>query len=108
MLELSKILIYEFWCDYVKLKHCGKVKLYYMDTDSLIVYLKTDDIYEWYLLMVFMKDELGGKIMTKFVGLRAKTYSSYLIDESSKDKKAKGKKKCGIKRKLEFKIIKSV
>ena len=36
-----------------------------------------------------MKDELGGKIMTKFVGLRAKTYSC-LIDDGSEDKKAKG------------------
>ena len=35
-----------------------------------------------------MKDELGGKIMMKLVGLRAKTYS-YLIDEGSKDKKQK-------------------
>ena len=39
--------------------------------------------------------------MTKFVGLRAKTYS-YLIDVGSKDKKAKGTKKCVIKRKLKF------
>ena len=39
-----------------------------------------------------MKDELGGKIMTKFIGLRAKTYS-YLIDNDSEDKKAKGTKK---------------
>ena len=39
-----------------------------------------------------MKDELGGKIMTKFVGLRAKTYS-YLIDDGNEDKKAKGTKK---------------
>ena len=38
-----------------------------------------------------MKDELGGKFMTKFVGLRAKTYS-YLIDHASEDKKAKGTK----------------
>ena len=38
-----------------------------------------------------MKDELGAKIMTKFVGLKAKTYS-YLIDDSSEDRKAKGTK----------------
>ena len=53
-----------------------------------------------------MKDELGGKIMTKFVGLRAKTYS-YLIDDGSEDKKAKGTKKCVIKRKLKFENYKS-
>ena len=49
-----------------------------------------------------MKNELGEKIMTKFVGLRVKTY---LIDYSSEDKKAKGAKKCVIKRKLEFKKL---
>ena len=43
-----------------------------------------------------MKDELGGEIMTEFAGLRAKMYS-YLIDDDSKDKKAKGPKKCVIK-----------
>ena len=53
-----------------------------------------------------MKDELGGKIMTKFVGLRAKTYS-YLIDDGSEDKKAKGTKKCVIKRKLKFQDYKN-
>ena len=39
-----------------------------------------------------MKDDLGGKIMTEFVGLRSKTY--YLIDNGSSDKKATGAKKC--------------
>ena len=39
--------------------------------------------------------------MTKFVGLRAKAYS-YLLDDGSEDKKAKGTKKCVIKRKLKF------
>ena len=39
-----------------------------------------------------MKNELGGKIMTKFVGLKTKTYS-YLIDDDTEDKKAKYTKK---------------
>ena len=40
--------------------------------------------------------------MTRFIGLRAKTYSSYLIDDGSEDEKVKGTKQCVIKRKLEF------
>ena len=40
-----------------------------------------------------MKDELVGKIISKYVELRAKT-SSYLIDEGSANKKAKGTKNC--------------
>ena len=49
-----------------------------------------------------MKDRLGGKITIKFVALRAKIYS-YLIDDSSEEKKeAKGTKKCVIKRKIKF------
>ena len=46
-----------------------------------------------------MKDELDGKMRTKFVRLRANIYS-YLIDDGSEDKKAKGTKKHLIKRKL--------
>ena len=49
-----------------------------------------------------MKDELGGQIMKKLVGLRAKSYS-YLKDSKDEDKKAKGTKNCVIK-KLEKKI----
>ena len=48
-----------------------------------------------------MKDELGGKIMTEFVALRPKTYA-YLTDDCKEDKKAKGTKKCVIKRVLKF------
>ena len=54
-----------------------------------------------------MKDELGQKIMTKFVGLRPKTYS-YLIDDGRENKKAKGTYKCVIKRKLKFESLKIV
>ena len=53
------------------------------------------------------ENELGGKVMIKFVGLRVKT-SSYLIDDSSENKKVKGTKKWIIKRKLKFKIIKTL
>ena len=49
----------------------------------------------------WIKDELGGKIMKKFVGLTAKTYSN-LTNDGSEDKKAKGTKNCNIKRKLKF------
>ena len=48
-----------------------------------------------------MKDELGGKIITEFVALRPKTYS-YLTDDDKNVKKAKGTKKCVIKRILKF------
>ena len=49
-----------------------------------------------------MKDELKRKIMKQFVELRAKTYS-YLIDDSIEDEKAKGPKKCVIKKHFKFK-----
>ena len=48
-----------------------------------------------------IKDELGGKITSEFVALRPKTYS-YITDDDSIVKKAKGTKKCVIKRILKF------
>ena len=48
-----------------------------------------------------MKDERGGKIITEFVTLRPKTYS-FLTDDGKEDKKAKGTKKCLIKKKIKF------
>ena len=46
ILELSKILMYVVWYDYVKTKFSEKATLCYMDTDSFIVYIKTEDIYK--------------------------------------------------------------
>ena len=108
-----------------------KTKVCYMNTDSFIAYIKIDDIYKDIAdnvetrvdtlnyelekqlpkgknkkVVGLMKDELDQKIMTKFVGLRAKTYS-YLIDDGSEDKKPKGTKKCVIKRKLKFENCKN-
>ena len=51
-----------------------------------------------------MKDELGAKIIMEFITLRPKTYS-YLIDNGKEDKKAKGTKKCLIKRMSKFKKL---
>ena len=45
ILEISKTVMYEFWYDYIKPKFNGKAKLCYMDTDSFIVHVKTEDIY---------------------------------------------------------------
>ena len=111
--------------DYMKPKCVEKAKLYYMDTDSFIVYIKTNDVYKNiaesvgtsnYELKVpkfknkkiigLMKDALRGKIMKKFLELKAKTYI-YSIDDGSEIKKAKGTKKCVIKNKLKFEHYKN-
>ena len=126
ILEISKVIMYEFWYDYVKNKYGDMVKLCYMDTDSLIRNIKTKDIYKDTAQDVeerfdtsnydvdrplskgknkkvigLMKDELGGGIITEFVAFRPKTYS-YMTDEFIEMKKAKGTKKCLIKKMLKF------
>ena len=103
-----------------------------MDTDSFIAYIKADDLYKDIAedvetrygtsnfelnrplpkeknkkVIGLLKDELGGKVMTKFVGLRAKTYS-YLTDDGSENKKTNSTEKRFIKRNLSLKIIKTV
>ena len=113
ILEISKILMYEFWYDYMKPKYNDNVKLCYMDTDSFIMNIKTEDFYKDIAndvekrfdkvnrplptgknkkIIGLMKHELGGKIITEFVTLRLKTYS-YLTDDCKEDKKAKGTKR---------------
>ena len=70
-----------------------KARLCYMDTnfDRPFLNRKNKKVFE------SMKNKLGRTIRTQFVGLRAKAYS-YLIDDGSEDKKAKGTKKCIIKK----------
>ena len=46
ILETSKLHMYQFWYDHLKNKHNSKVKLIYTDTDSFIIQVETDDIYE--------------------------------------------------------------
>ena len=131
ILEISKILIYEFWYDYMKPKYNDNVRLCYMDTDSFVMHIKTNDFYKDIASDVenrfdtssyevnrplptgknkkvigLMKDELGGKIITEFVTLRPKTYS-FLTDDGKEDKKAKGTKKCVIKKMIKLMIIRN-
>ena len=99
ILEISKTLMYEFWYDYMKPKYANNGKLCYMDTDSFIINIKTNDFYKDISndvenrfdtsnykvnrplptgknkkIIGSMKDELGGKIITEFVTLRPKTF----------------------------------
>ena len=46
ILEISKTLMCEFWYDYIKTKYQNNAKLHYMDTDSFIIYIKTEDVFE--------------------------------------------------------------
>ena len=113
--------MYEFWYDYMKPKYNDNVKLCYMDTDSFVMNIKTNDFYKDIThdaynrfdtsndgvnrplptgknkkVVGLMKDELGGEIITGFIVLRPKTYS-YLTDNDKIDKKAEGTKTCAIK-----------
>ena len=113
ILDISKILMYEFWYDYMKPKYGNDVKLCYMDTGSFVMNIKTNDFYKDIAndvdkrfdtsnyevnrplptgknkkVIGLMKDELGGKIITEFVTLRPKTYS-YLTMMVKKIKKLK-------------------
>ena len=46
ILDISKTFMYEFWYDYIKPKHGDKATLCYMDTDSFIMDIKTEDFYK--------------------------------------------------------------
>ena len=107
-------MIWYFWYDYLKKKYNDKAKLCYMDTDSFVLNIFTEDFFEdinndierWFdkndkrplqigvnkKVIGMFKDELGGKIMKEFCALRAKTYT-YLMEDDSEIKKSKRSKK---------------
>ena len=126
ILDLSKAIMYEFHYDYIKRKNRDEdFTLCYMDTNSLIYSIKTEDFYKdiaddvedrfntsGYVpdrplsvdlnkkVIGLMKDELGGEIMREFVSLRPKMYS-YKVG-NSEPKKCKGIKKCVVKKTISF------
>ena len=131
ILDLSKIVMYEFHYDYMMRKYDGEnLTLCYMDTDSLIYSIKTKDFYKDIAddvadrfdmshynpdrplpvglnkkVIGLMKDELGGEIMKEFVTLRPKMYA--YKTGSSESKKCKGIKKCMVKKTISFEDYKN-
>ena len=96
--------MYEFWYDYIKPKYQDKAKLCYMDTDSFIIHIETEDFYKDIAddidkqydtseydkddkkalplginkkVLSMFKDELKGKIMIEFIALRAKGIQTF-------------------------------
>ena len=116
ILDLSKTIMYEFHYKYIKPKYGDKAKLLFTDTDSLMYEIKMEYFYKDIsgdvkdrfdtsdnppnhpsgiptgcnkkVLGVF-KDEVAGRYIEEFVGLRAKLYS-YKMSEGEKSKKCKG------------------
>ena len=128
ILDISKTLMYEFWYNYIERKYGDNARLCYVDTDSFIIHIETEDFYKdiagdvekWFDTSAYdkndnralpigknkkviglFKDELGRKVVTEFIALRAKAYA-YITEDGSVHKRAKGTKKCIIKREIMF------
>ena len=121
ILDLSKYLMYKFHYDVMKPIYKDKIRLCYQDTDSLIYEIETEDIYKDMgkikghfdfsdypkdhplydetnkKVIGKFKDELSGKIMVEFVGLKPKQYA-FKVDNGEENKKSKGVKKYVIKK----------
>ena len=128
ILDISKTLMYEFWYNYIERKYGDNARLCYVDTDSFIIHIETEDFYKdiagdvekWFDISNYdknderplpiginkkvlgkCKDEPGRKVITEFIALRAKAYA-YITEDGSVHKRAKGTKKCIIKREIMF------
>ena len=125
VLDLSKLLMYDWYYNKLKKKYGENCTLLYTDTDSLLVDIKTNDIYkdmsetkEDYDFSDYpkdhklhdesnkkvigkMKDECAGTPLAEYIGLRPKLYSILRSDEQL-IKKAKGVKKYVIKKQINF------
>ena len=121
--------MYEFNFDYMQSKYGSEIKLCYMDTDSFVYEIETEDFYRDIAKDVetkfdtsgyskddsrplptgnnkkvigMMKENLGGKIMTEFVALRAKMYAYMNINKKVEDKHCKSTNKCLVAESLTF------
>ena len=127
ILDLSKTLMYDFHYNYIQEKF-PRANLLFTDTDSLMYKIRTDDFYEDIAddiedefdtsdyspdhksgimagvnkkVIGMFKDEVAGKQITHFVGLRPKLYS-FKIEECKEVRKCKGIKKNVVKKGINF------
>lgn len=131
VLDLSKMLMYKMWYCYFKQKYATQCQLLCTDSDSFLLYVETDDIYEdmkndRHLFDLSesnkfqccdnrkvpgaFKDELQGNVISKFCGLRSKMYAITYTDDREdglETKKAKGVAKATIEKELCFKLYES-
>ena len=111
ILDICKTLMYEFYYDYLKVKYEDKVKLCYMDTDSYIVHIETEDFYKDIAddvekcfdtsgydkkldrllpigknkkVLGMFKDELNGEIITESTNVQAKLCAFLWEDNEGK------------------------
>ena len=125
ILDLSKLHMYNFYYEVLKPKYGENIKLAYTDTDSFVIHTETDDIYDDFkTINKYMdfsdyptghhlhtnmnkkrlgcfKDEVNGKIISEFIGLKPKMYAMRL-DDGCQEKKAKGIPKQIVKNDLNF------
>ena len=129
ILDLSKTLMYDFHYNYIKPNYTSKAKLLFTDTDSLAYEIQTDDFYKDISpdvqtkfdtsnfppshpsgiptgankkVVGMFKDEVGGKIIEEFVGLRAKLYSYKMFESKKEKKKCKGVKQEVVEKTITF------
>ena len=127
ILGLSKTIMYEFHYNYMLPKYGNRISLCYMDTDSFVYDIETEDFYRDISndvenrfdtssykddgnrpfpvgknkkVIGLMKDQVGGDMMREFVALRPKMYA-YKV-KSDEFKKCKGIKKCVVKKDIKF------
>ena len=128
ILDLSKTLMFDFHYNYIRKKVGDRAELLFTDTDSLMYLIRTEDFYQDInkdikrkfdtsdypenhpsgiktginkKVIGKIKDEVGGKKITHFVGLHPKLYS-LKVEDNSETRKAKGVKKNVIKNALSF------
>ena len=126
ILDLSKIIMFDFHYKYIKPKYGNKAKLLFTDTDSFLYEIQTEDFYKDISgdvkdrfdtsdysenhpsgipaglnkkVLGKFKDEAAGKIIKEFVGLRAKLYS-FKMDEGKENKRCKGIKKAVVEKSI--------